>query len=233
MPEGLIIETPPFDAYEQMAADELLCDALRSPYTLRFYDWREPGITFGYSQKIASVKAAVGAQRADIKALVRRPTGGGIVFHESDLTFSFIFYQPGTYFEPAKTYDRLHRALTGAYEKAGVGFELLNARTADYRTNDPALDCFAKPVNLDILYNGKKVLGGALRKFGDYMLYQASLQAPDSGTNAGFHRNMVIKALGEEFSLVWRSVGFSGIELEKVKTLVLSKYGAKEWNERI
>ncbi|MBI4803255.1 MAG: lipoate--protein ligase family protein [Elusimicrobia bacterium] len=232
MNEGLIIETPPFDACEQMAADELLCDTLPSPYTLRFYDWREPAVTFGYSQRIASVKASTG-EKPGVRALVRRPTGGGIVFHESDLTFSFIFHQPGAYFEPAKTYDRLHRAIAGAYAASGLGFELLNAPTADYRTDNPALDCFAKPVNLDILYNGKKALGGALRKFGEHMLYQASLQAPDSRTNAGFHRSLVTKALGEEFNLVWRSAGFSGSELEKVKALALSKYGAREWNERI
>ncbi|OGS57784.1 MAG: hypothetical protein A3J79_02755 [Elusimicrobia bacterium RIFOXYB2_FULL_62_6] len=233
MTEGLIIETPEFDAYEQMAADELLCESIPSPHTLRFYNWRQPGVTFGYSQRIAAVKASVEAQRPGLKDIVRRPTGGGIVFHESDLTFSFIFRQPGTFFEPAKTYDRLHRAITGAYARAGVGFELLNARTPDYRTNDPAMDCFAKPVNLDILYNGKKVLGGALRKFGDHMLYQASFQAPDSRTNAGFHRNTVIKALGEEFGLSWKTVGFSAGELEKVKGLVLSKYGSNGWNERI
>ena len=232
MTEGLIIKTHPFDAYEQMAADEVLCDALLSPYTLRFYNWSGPGVTFGYSQRILSVRSGVGPEKAALP-LVRRPTGGGIVFHESDLTFSFVFHQPGVYFEPAKTYDRLHRAITEGYARAGISFELLNEKTADYKTNNPVMDCFAKPVNLDILYNGKKVLGGALRKFGDYMLYQASFQAPDARSNAAFHRNIIIKALGEEFGLSWRSTGFTGPETEKVKALAITKYAAGEWNERI
>ena len=232
MPEGLIIETHPYNAYEQMAADEVLCDALLCPYTLRFYNWSGPGVTFGYSQRIVSVRSGIGPERAALP-LVRRPTGGGIVFHENDLTFSFVFHQPGAYFEPAKTYDRLHRAITGGYAGAGVSFELLNEKTADYKTNNPVMDCFAKPVNLDILYNGRKVLGGALRKFGDHMLYQASFQAPDARSNAAFHRNVIIKALGAEFGLSWRSAGFSETETLKIKALALSKYSAKEWNERI
>lgn len=232
MPEGLIIETHPLDAYEQMAADEVLCDALLCPYTLRFYNWNGPGVTFGYSQRILSVRSEIGPEKAALP-LVRRPTGGGIVFHESDLTFSFIFRQPGVYFEPAKTYDRLHRAIAGGYAREGMGFELLNEKTADYKTNDPVMNCFARPVNLDILYNGKKVLGGALRKFGDYMLYQASFQAPDARSNGPLHRNIIIKSLGGEFGLSWRNSGFSELETDKVRALAHTKYCASEWNERI
>ena len=232
MDTGLIIETQPLNAYEQMAADEVLCDALLSPYTLRFYNWSGPGVTFGYSQRIAAVRSGLGAERA-ANPLVRRPTGGGIVFHESDLTFSFVFRQPGAYFEPAKTYARLHRAITGAYAVAGVSFELLNEKNPDYRTNDPVMACFTRPVDLDILYNGKKVLGGALRKFGDNMLYQASFQAPDARSNSGFHRNVIVQALAAEYGLTWRSAGFTERETGKLSSLAAAKYGAKEWNERI
>jgi lipoate-protein ligase A len=230
--EGLILDTPRFSVYEQMAADEVICDALPAPYTLRFYNWSGPGVTFGYSQRAAQVRASLGPERTSLP-LTRRPTGGGIVIHESDLTFSFVFSQPGAFFEPAKTYDRLHRAIAGAYARKGVDFELLSEKTADYRPNNPAMDCFAKPVNLDILYNGKKVLGGALRKFGDHMLYQASFQAPDARNNTDFHRDVISGALGGEFGLSWRGSEFSPHETERAKALALSKYGSKEWNERI
>ena len=232
MPSGLILETPPLDVYEQMAADECICDALPSPYSLRFYNWSGPGATFGYSQRVEQVKNALGPEKAALP-LVRRPTGGGIVLHQNDLTFSFVFSQPGTFFEPAKTYDRLHRAIAGAYAKKGSDFALLNEKTADYRTNNPAMDCFAKPVNLDILYNGKKVLGGALRKFGDHMLYQASFQAPDARTNVDFHKKVISSALGDEFGLSWRADDLSDRETDKVRALSLSKYRSADWNGRI
>ena len=233
MNTALIIETYPLDVYGQMAADEALCEALPAPYILRFYNWKEPGITFGYSQRLKAVDEAIAAAGSALKAVTRRPTGGGIVFHETDLTFSFIFPSPGAYFEPGKTYDRLHRAITAEYSRLGVTFDLLNEKTRDYAVNDPVMSCFSKPVNMDILYNGKKVLGGALRKFGDHMLYQASFQAPDARANSALHRNAVIKALGGEFGLQWEAAEMREDIRAKTGTIAETKYRTPGWNGRI
>ncbi len=233
MQKALIIETPPLDVYEQMAADEALCETLPAPYVLRFYNWKTPGITFGYSQRRKAVAEAVAAAGCAITDVVRRPTGGGIVFHQADLTFSFIFHSPGVYFEPGKTYDRLHRVINAEYARLGVSCDLLNEKTKDYAVNDPVMNCFAKPVNMDILYNGKKVLGGALRKLGDYMLYQASFQAPDARGNAGLHRNAVIKALGTEYGLEWEVAAMAPAALAKTGEITAAKYRTATWNERI
>lgn len=233
MNNALIIETPPLDVYGQMAADEALCETRPAPYLLRFYNWKEPGVTFGYSQRRKAVTEAMSAAGCGIKAVTRRPTGGGIVFHEADLTFSFIFPSPGAYFEPGKTYDRLHRAITAEYSLQGISFELLSEKTEDYAVNDPVMSCFAKSVNMDILYNGKKVLGGALRKFGGHMLYQASFQAPDARTKAAPHRNAVIKALGGEFGLEWEAAEMSEEARAKTGSIAETKYRTREWNERI
>ena len=233
MEKALIIETPPLDVYEQMAADEALCDALPAPYVLRFYNWKAPGVTFGYSQRRKAVAEAVANAGCAIPAVTRRPTGGGIVFHETDLTFSFIFPSPGAYFEPGKTYDRLHRAINAEYARVGITFDLLNEKTKDYAVNDPVMNCFSKPVNMDILYNGKKVLGGALRKFGDHMLYQASFQAPDARENQALHRNAVIKALGGEFGLEWENTAAAPEILRRTAELAETKYRSAAWNDRI
>ncbi len=233
MEKGLIIETQPLDVYGQMAADEALCEAMPAPYLLRFYNWRAPGVTFGYSQRRRQVQQALDAAGCAIADVTRRPTGGGIVFHETDLTFSFIFPSPGVLFEPGKTYDRLHRAINAEYARLGIGFDLLNEKTKDYAVNDPVMNCFAKPVNMDILYNGKKVLGGALRKFGDHMLYQASFQAPDARSNAAVHRNAVIRALGGEYGLSWESAALPPETAGKAEGIAEAKYRTAAWNERI
>ena len=230
---GLIIETPPLDVHEQMAADETLCEALPAQYILRFYNWKGSGATFGYSQRHAAVESALSAGGKQHIPAVRRPTGGGIVVHESDLTFSFIFPSPGAYFEPGKTYTRLHNSINSAYERAGLRFSLLDEKTASYAVNNPVMDCFRKPVNMDILYNGKKVLGGALRKFGDRMLYQASFQTDDARAKAGFHGEIISKTLGNEFGLAWHTAGAGEETLEKVRSLARSKYASADWNERI
>ncbi len=233
MTKGIIIETPPLDVYGQMAADEALCETMPARHILRFYNWRGPGITFGYSQRRRAVTEAIAAAGCGIKDATRRPTGGGIVFHETDLTFSFIFPSPGAYFEPGKTYDRLHRAINEQYSRLGISFDLLKEKTRDYAVNDPAMDCFAKPVNMDILYNGKKVLGGALRKFGEHMLYQASFQAPDARAKAALHRDAVTKALGTEFALEWETSEMSGAALQRTGEIAESKYRTDAWNDRI
>ncbi|HAH31902.1 MAG TPA: hypothetical protein DCL44_06270 [Elusimicrobia bacterium] len=231
--KALIFETSPLDAYEQMAADETLCESLPSDYIVRFYNWKGSGVTFGYSQRHKAVLAAIAAGGKYPQAVVRRPTGGGIVIHETDLTFSFIFPSHDVYFEPGKTYDRLHKAINSAYEKAGVSFSMLREKTKNYAVNDPLMDCFSTPVNMDILYNGKKVLGGALRKFGGRMLYQASLQAEDARSNAGFHKNTILKAFGSEFGLNWHAAGADDKTLKGLKNLARTKYFSTAWNERI
>ena len=50
----------------------------------RFYGWMEPAATFGYFQKYSSVERAT-----LLRPLVRRLTGGGIVPHDADWTYSF------------------------------------------------------------------------------------------------------------------------------------------------
>ena len=233
MEKGLIIETQPLDVYGQMAADEALCEAMPAPYLLRFYNWKGPGITFGYSQRRSQVQQAIDAAGCGITAVTRRPTGGGIVFHETDLTFSFIFPSPGVLFEPGKTYERLHRSINAEYARLGISFDLLNEKTKDYSVNDPVMNCFSKPVDKDILYNGKKVLGGALRKFGEHMLYQASFQAPDARQNAATHRNAVIRALAGEYGLTWESAAMPEAAAAKAAQIAADKYATAQWNERI
>jgi len=233
MTKALIIETPPLDVYGQMAADEALCETMPAPHLLRFYNWKGPGVTFGYSQRRGAVAEALAAAGCTIQEVTRRPTGGGIVFHEADLTFSFIFPSPGAFFEPGKTYDRLHRAIAAQYSRLGMSFGLLNEKNGDYAVNDPVMNCFAKPVNLDILYNGKKVLGGALRKFGGHMLYQASFQAPDARSKAASHRNVLIAALGGEFGLEWEVAEMPDEARAKTGAIAETKYRTRAWNERI
>ncbi len=74
------------DAASNMALDEALLEAmtrLQKP-VLRFYGWTEPAATFGYFQKFSDVE-----QATPLRPLIRRPTGGGIVPHDADWTYSF------------------------------------------------------------------------------------------------------------------------------------------------
>src|SRR5258706_1480850 len=68
-----------------MALDEALLEAmprLGKP-VLRFYGWTERAASFGYFQKYSEIEPLT-----PLRPLVRRPTGGGLVAHDADWTYS-------------------------------------------------------------------------------------------------------------------------------------------------
>src|SRR5207244_2456422 len=78
----------PGAASDNMAWDEALLEtapSLGQP-VLRFYGWTEAAASFGYFQKYAAVEPMT-----VLRPLVRRPTGGGLVPHASEWTYSLVF----------------------------------------------------------------------------------------------------------------------------------------------
>jgi len=231
MEKAFIILTPPLEVYEQMAADEYFCEIMPRKYLLRFFNWAADGITFGFSQRHGEVLQKLGEEDRGSR-ITRRPTGGGIVFHRSDLTFSFIFYSPGD-FNPYATYEKLHTAINEEYAAGGVPLKILNSRGGSYAVNNPVMDCFSKPVDKDLMAGGKKVLGGALRKFSDYMLYQASFQMEDSRKDSALHSETMTEALAKGYGLLFEPYSATENDLDKIRKLGYNKYRSREWIERI
>ena len=179
--------TPALTVFEHMALDEVLVHSDTPGPVLRFYHWPPgPAVTFGYSQFYRSVQNQVAPDKGP---LCRRPTGGGIVYHGQDLTFSLVFESN---LRPAEIYAQLH----GAIEQALLQGHILQSTrqgavpAAAYApaTNGIANGCFANPVQDDLLSGGQKILGGAIRRFGTRILYQGSLQCKDARTNPAFRR---------------------------------------------
>src|ERR1019366_1754421 len=123
----LVLNSGKCAAAFNMALDEALLEAmprLQKP-VLRFYGWTEPAATFGYFQKISEVERAT-----HLRPLIRRPTGGGIVPHEADWTYSVVF-PPGHEWHSLKaeeSYRRIHDWLRLAFAKLDVMTELAGSR---------------------------------------------------------------------------------------------------------
>src|SRR5580700_418824 len=106
-----------------MALDEALLEnasRLGKP-VLRFYGWTEPAATFGYFQKFADVERAT-----QLRPLIRRPTGGGIVPHDADWTYSAVF-PPNHEWHSLKaeeSYRRMHEWLRLAFMELKIQTEL-------------------------------------------------------------------------------------------------------------
>src|SRR5579862_9440668 len=101
MNSWFLLQSGNCDPAYNMALDEALLEAvarLRSP-VLRFYGWTGPAATFGYFQRYAEVECAT-----SLRPLIRRPTGGGIVPHDVDWTYSLVF-PPGHEWHALKAED--------------------------------------------------------------------------------------------------------------------------------
>ena len=101
-----------------MAVDELLLERakiLQGRVLLRIYGWDRPSISIGYSQKYSAVSAETGY------SIIRRPTGGGIVYHDKDLTYTVVVpaLHPIESLDRVESYHVFHRAVLRAMSAFG------------------------------------------------------------------------------------------------------------------
>ena len=71
-----------------MALDEAILDAVGTGEPraiLRTYGWSVPTLSLGYFQRLAHVQAD---SRCAIVPMVRRPTGGGAIWHHHEVTYA-------------------------------------------------------------------------------------------------------------------------------------------------
>ena len=157
-----------------MAVDEALLETAEIP-TIRFYTWDHPALSFGYFGKFADVE-----NHASQRDLARRWTGGGIVFHGDDLTYSIVIPATEPVFSESSRsiYERIHNALRDAL--VSEGRDAVVAAVADRGSGVSDADynghCFANPVRADVLSNGRKVAGAAQRRTRRGLLQQGSIQ---------------------------------------------------------
>ena len=229
--DGVLAGSPELDVFGQMALDEALLVAAPEAFVLRFFRWRGVGATFGYAQRFAEVAAALPPELAG--AATRRPTGGGIVEHVGDLTFSCTFPAEG-WLRPGEWYRRVHAAVGRELGRTGLAARLCagpsDAATAARGTG--VSRCFAEPVALDLLEaDGSKILGGAVRRRGDRVLYQGSLQVPDARVRAEEYREAIARALAAEWGVRWRRAELPA-EVRAAAAERSEKYRSAEWIRR-
>lgn len=211
-----------------MALDEaVLIESPSDALVLRFYDWSGPACTFGYSQPYRAAREACDARGWKDISPVRRSTGGGIVYHDGDITFSLVFPWDRLC-APDAVYKNIHRGVHAALKPLGVATALWSPME---RPAGLSSACFARAEPIDLVApDGRKVLGGALRKKAGKGLYQGSLRPEGLGLTAETLESAVLQGVAREFARTpatelpdeWLS---AGRELE-------TRYRSVEWNER-
>ncbi|MGA2788948.1 MAG: hypothetical protein ABSF60_15620 [Verrucomicrobiota bacterium] len=213
-----------------MALDEALLEAvsrLGRP-VLRFYGWTEPAATFGYFQKNAEVGRAT-----HLRPLIRRPTGGGIVPHDADWTYSLVF-PPGHEWHALKaeaSYRRVHEWIQSAFAKLNVTTELApHSRKSAIRHPQSAIGCFVGHEKFDLLWKGKKIAGAAQRRNKLGLLIQGSVQPPlPSLARADWERAMREVGLAE-FGVKGSDFASDGTLRERAEFLAAQKYSQTAYN---
>jgi lipoate-protein ligase A len=164
-----------------MAIDEaLLCsfDPAASLPILRLYDWSPPALSLGRFQKGIEV---LDLQRCwtDRIEVVRRVTGGGVIYHDTDqLTYSLVCTPEQI--PPTTSIKDSFRVLTGfllAFYRA-VGLEAVYAIDVTpntQRLGERTAFCFAGRESFDIMINGCKIGGNAQRRLKSVIFQHGSI----------------------------------------------------------
>ncbi len=215
----------PHSAAVNMAIDETLLESATIP-TIRFYRWCSPALSFGYFVKFSD--AAIAAGERD---LVRRWTGGGIVFHGQDLTYAVVVPASDPAFRESSTaiYEKIHRALVEALN--AIGQPAVVAGGAD--PGSPAVslrkgltgaagNCFANPVHADVMVDGRKIAGAAQRRTHRGLLQQGSIQGIP--TKAG-----LAQKFAQSLSPKCSESEINDEIFQRARELARAKYGTRSW----
>ncbi len=206
-----------------MALDEALLEAmprLAAP-VLRFYSWTEPAASFGYFQKYSDVE-----RLTSLRPLIRRPTAGGLVPHDSDWTYSLAFATTHEWysFTAIQSYERIHRWIQSAFTKLNVPTLLAPER----RKAEPG-QCFVGHEKSDLLWHGKKIAGAAQRRARDGLLIQGSIQPPPLALQRSQWENAMRETAA---SVRWNVFAPDQMLTERVQELISKKYSVVGYNQK-
>ena len=140
----------------------------------RHYDWSSPEISFGYGQDWEWIRKNVGDSS---DKMVRRPTGGGIVRHGKDWTYSLILPKghASSTIPALDLYERIHQAMARALEEQGLPASLKPCPQSRQR-GIPG-DCFLEPVAKDLMSEDgtEKIAGAAMKRTKSGVLVQGTM----------------------------------------------------------
>ncbi|MDN3509168.1 MAG: hypothetical protein P0S93_04035 [Candidatus Neptunochlamydia sp.] len=175
-----ILDTGKQSAKKNMAIDAKLLEEMKpdDPPILHLYEWEGNAATYGY---FLDPKKFLDVEKGESLglSLARRPTGGGIIFHISDLAFSVLVPANFPHYSTniLDNYDFINSAV-----KRGVKIFFENAESLTLLPYEPTpFDescchfCMAKPTKYDIMLEGRKIAGAAQRRRKQGYLHQGSI----------------------------------------------------------
>jgi lipoate-protein ligase A len=209
-----------------MATDEGLLEVMsrwQKP-VLRLYGWTEPAASFGYFQKYSDIE-----RTTVLRPLVRRPTGGGLVPHDADWTYSVAFPTMHEWHgvSAIESYQRVHEWVQAAFAELNVATELAPC----CRKSEPG-QCFVGYEKFDVLWHGKKIAGAAQRRNKLGLLIQGSVQPPPLGLKREEWERAMQHAGTKMLGAQWTEAKLDEAFSSRVAELAREKYSQQSYNEK-
>jgi lipoate-protein ligase A len=224
---GLLI-SPLGSPWGNMATDEYLLSVAeeRGMPVLRCYGWDREAMSFGYFQSYEEI-----ASLTSVRPLVRRPTGGGLVSHVSDWTYSVAIPTSCEWYrlKACESYCRMHTWVNAAFRSMGLETSLAEEAIV----SGPG-QCFIGAEKHDVLYKGFKVAGAAQRRTKKGLLIQGSVQIPGISQEQGRPDwQQALKQSGvEKYGIEWATVHLTENDRQHIDQLASERYQAESFIRR-
>jgi len=164
------------DGATNMALDEVAARTVADggPATVRVYGWEPPTFSLGYAQDAATVDWDY-CERAGVD-VVRRPTGGGGIYHDTvgDVSYAVIAPADAVPGDRLEGYHALCEPLFDALDALGIDADF--AQTEREAAHEPA--CYLRGLSPahDVVAGGRKLSGNAQYRREDAVVQHGSLQ---------------------------------------------------------
>ena len=240
----------PFEAADgpmNMAMDEAILEAAAddpSAAILRTYGWSEPTLSLGYFQRLADASSEA---RWRGVPTVRRPTGGGALWHEHELTYAIaIPHAHPLARRPADLYRAVHGAIARVVRDLGASADRRGEAGARKGPDRPFL-CFTDRDGEDIVTLGSKIVGSAQRRRRGAVLQHGSLllrrspttpELPGLGdlaevsTSPSTWSDRLRAAIPEAFGLASEERPPTPVERQRARELARRTYLDDRWTAR-
>ncbi len=231
-----------------MALDDVLLDTVATGACgalLRTYGWSVPTLSLGYFQRLAEARAE---SRWQLVPMVRRPTGGGAIWHHYEVTYALTVPESHPLARPSSAlYREVHAAIVGGLVELGVravrqGKVFL---PGDCERTRPLL-CFTDLSPDDIVFEGVKIVGSAQRRRAGAVLQHGSIllaRSPLVPELCGLCDVVELSALPTEWSdrlCKWipQALGLHPVAAQlpdairmQARQRELGRYGGSAWTE--
>jgi len=228
-----------------MAIDEVLLEraAAQARPQLRIYAWEEPTVSLGYFQRIGERESHPPSRACP---LVRRPSGGGAIVHDREITYALAIPGPWRANEQRELCRRVHQGLAELLVRLGAAAAICPKPAANDAEREPFL-CFQRKMEGDVVIGQCKVVGSAQRRGKQAVMQHGSIllaASPAAPELLGVEDLSPARLSRPEWALYVQETVLQAIDLEPhqtpldqaecaaARTVVDQKYGRDEWNAR-